>query len=57
MLAMLLYLVLLGGLGTLFVAAAGALREAVRQRARPRGYLVALGVALVSLLGIWAILI
>jgi len=54
---MLLYVVLLGGLGILFVAAATSVREAIRQRARLRGVLVALGLALVSLAGIWAILI
>ncbi len=57
MLAMVLYALILGGLGVLFVAALGALREAVRQRARPRGFLVALGAALVALVGIWAMLV
>ncbi|MBL8984961.1 MAG: hypothetical protein JNJ80_01735 [Gemmatimonadetes bacterium] len=54
---MLLYLIILGGLGILFVAALGALREAVRQRARPRGFLVALAAAALALLGFWAVLI
>lgn len=54
---MLLYLVILGGLGILLVASLGALREAIRQRARLRGYLVALGLALLSLVGFWAMLI
>lgn len=57
MLAMLLYLIILGGLGILFVAALGALREAIRQRARPRGFLVALAAAALALLGFWAVLI
>jgi len=57
MLALLGYLVLLGGLSLLVVASLGTLREAFRQRARLRGYLVALGLALLSLLGIWALLI
>lgn len=54
---MLLYVIILGGLGVLLVAAVGALREAIRQRARPRGFLVAIGAALLALAGIWAMLI
>ena len=57
MLAMLLYLVLLSGLGILLVASLSTVREAIRQRARPRGVLIALGFAAISLLGIWAILV
>jgi hypothetical protein len=57
MLAMVLYVVILGGLGILLVASVGALREAIRQRARLRGYLVAIALALGSLLGFWAVLI
>lgn len=54
---MLLYVVLLGGLGVLLVASLSTIREAIRQRARPRGFLVALGFAAAALLGIWAVLI
>ncbi len=57
MLAMILYVAILGGLTVLFLASVGALREAVRQRARWQGVLLALGLALGSLLGMWAILI
>lgn len=57
MLAMLLYAIMLGGLGILLVAAVGTLREAIRQRARPRGFLVAIGAALLALVGIWAVLV
>lgn len=54
---MVLYLIILGGFGVLLVASIGTLREAVRQRARPRGFLVAIGAALLALVGIWAVLI
>ena len=54
---MLLYLVLLGGLGVLFIAAVSTVREAIRLKARPRGVLIALGFAVVSLVAIVAILI
>lgn len=57
MIAMLLYAVILGGLSVLFLGAISALRDAFRQRARLRGFLAAIGVALLSLLGIVAILI
>jgi hypothetical protein len=57
MLALAAYLILLGGLGLLVVASLGTIREAFRQRARLRGYLVAIGLAVASLLGIWALLI
>ena len=57
MIAMVLYLVLLGGLGVLLVASLATVREAIRQRARLRGVLIAVGFALFSLLGIWAILV
>lgn len=54
---MILYVVLVGGLLVVLLASVGALREAVRQRARWQGILLALGLALGSLLGIWAVLI
>lgn len=54
---MVLYVVILGALGILFAAAASSVREAIRQRARFRGILVALGVAVGALVLIWAILI
>ncbi len=54
---MVLYLVILGGLGVLLVASLATVREAIRQRARLRGVLIAAGFALFSLLGIWAILV
>lgn len=54
---MLLYVVLLGGLGVLLVASISTVREAIRQRARPRGFFIALGFAAVALLGIWAVLV
>ncbi len=54
---MLLYLVLLGGLGILLLASASTVRDAIRQRAGPRGILISFGFALLSLLGIWAILV
>lgn len=57
MIALVLYLVLLGGLGIVFVAAVSSVREAIRQRARLQGVLIALGMAVGSLLLIWAILI
>lgn len=57
MIAMILYVGILGGLTVLFLASLGALREAVRQRARWQGILLAIGLALGSLLGMWAILI
>ncbi len=57
MVAMLLYLVILGGLWIVLIASLGTLREAVRQRARLRGYLVSLAFAALSLLGFWAILV
>lgn len=54
---MLVYVVLLGGLGVLLLASVSTVRDAIRQRARPRGILVAIGFVVFSLLGIWAILI
>ncbi len=54
---MMLYVVLVGGFLVVLLASVGALREAVRQRARWQGILLALGLALGSLLGIWAVLI
>ena len=54
---MLLYVVVLGGLMILLAASIGALREAVRQRARPRGFALALALAIGSLVGIWAVLV
>lgn len=57
MVAMLLYVVILGGLWIILVASLGALREAIRQRARLRGYLVSLAFAALSLLGFWVMLI
>ncbi len=55
--AMLLYLVLLGGLVVVLLASVSALREAIRQRARWQGIGLAIGLALLSLLGILAVLI
>lgn len=57
MIAMLLYAIVLGGLLIVFAAALSALRDAIRQRARLRGICIALGLALASLAGIWAVLI
>lgn len=57
MIAMGLYLVLIGGLLVVLLASLSALREAFRQRARWQGIALAIGLALASLLGIWAILI
>ena len=57
MLAMILYLIVLGGALVLLVASGGALREAVRQRARLRGILLTAGLAILSLLAIWAVLL
>jgi hypothetical protein len=57
MLAMLAYAMVLGGLGVLFVAAAGALRDGIRRRGRWRGVAVSLAVMLASLLGCVAVLI
>ncbi len=54
---MILYIVLLGGAIVLLAASVGALREAIRQRARLRGILLAVGIAILSVLGIWAILL
>lgn len=54
---MVLYVAILGGLTVLLLASLGALREAVRQRARWQGILLALGLALGSLLGMWMMLI
>ncbi len=54
---MLLYLVLLGGLVVVLLASVSALREAIRQRARWQGIGLAIGLALLSLLGILAVLI
>lgn len=53
---MLLYLIVLGGLAALLAASVGALKEAIRQRARLRGIVLTLGLAVLSLLGIWAVL-
>lgn len=57
MLEMLAYAVLLGALGVLLVAAAGALREGLKQRGRLRGVVVNVAVILVALLGLVALLI
>lgn len=57
MIAMVLYAIILGGLSVLFLGAISALRDAVRQRARLRGFLAAIGVAVLSLAGIFAMLI
>lgn len=51
------YLVIVGGLFVVLLASLSALREAIRQRARWQGILLAVGLALGSLLGIWAVLI
>ena len=55
--AMILYVILVGGLVVVLLASLSALREAIRQRARWQGILLAIGLALASLLGIWAVLI
>jgi hypothetical protein len=55
--AMLLYVIVIGGLIVLLASSIGALREAVRQRARPRGFAIALTLAIGSLVGIWAVLV
>lgn len=55
--AMILTVACLAGLGILLAASIGALREAIRQRARIRGILITLGLMALSLLGIWAVLI
>ncbi len=57
MIAMVLYAIILGGLSVLFLGAISALRDAVRQRARLRGFLAAIGVAVLSLAGIFAMLV
>lgn len=57
MLAMILYLVILGGLGIVLAASVSALRDAIRQRARFRGIMIAVGLAVLSLIGIWAVLV
>ncbi|HMP08377.1 MAG: hypothetical protein KF785_01170 [Gemmatimonadales bacterium] len=57
MMAMLLYAAILGGLSILFLGAISALRDAFRQRARLRGFLAAIAVALLSLAGMFAMLI
>lgn len=57
MIAMLLYAVILGGLGILLVAGASAFRDAIRQRARPLGFLMALAVMALALVGFWVMLI
>lgn len=57
MVAILLNVVLLGGLSVLAAAGGVALKEAVRQRARFRGILLSLGLLVFSLLAIWLILL
>jgi hypothetical protein len=57
MVALLLNAIVLGGLIVLLGAAIGALREAIQLKARPRGVLFVAGVALLSLLLLWAVLI
>jgi hypothetical protein len=54
---MLTYAVLLGGLGVLLVAAMGALRDGIRHGGRIRGILVSLAAVLLSLVGLWALLV
>lgn len=54
---MLLYTVLLGGLLVLLAASVSAFGAAIKQRARLRGILLTVVVALGSLLGIWALLV
>lgn len=54
---MILYLIVLGGSIVLLVASLGALREAIRQRARLRGILLTAGLAILSVVAIWAVLI
>lgn len=56
-LAMVAYAALLGGLGVLIVASAGALVDGIRRRGRLRGVIVSTGVLLFGLLGIVALLI
>lgn len=57
MLALLLTSLTLGGLLVLAAASASALKEAVRQRARWQGVVLAVALLLGSLLGLWAVLI
>jgi hypothetical protein len=57
MIAMALYGGILAGLAVLFAGGVSALREAVRQKARPRGFLMAIGVIAGSLMGLWAMLV
>ena len=57
MMAMLLYAAILGGLSILFLGEVRGLRDAFRQRARLRGFLAAIAVALLSLAGMFAMLI
>lgn len=57
MVAMVLYGIVLGGAVVLLAASLGALREAIRQRARLRGILLTAGLAILSVVTIWAVLI
>jgi hypothetical protein len=57
MIAMLLYVIVLGGLAVLFAASVSALKDAVRQRARLRGFAIAVALAVGSLVGMWAVLV
>lgn len=54
---MILNFIVLGGLVVLLAASVGALREAIRQRARLRGILLTVGLAILSVFGIWAVLV
>ena len=57
MIALALNALVLGGLAIVLIAAIGALRTGIRQKARWRGLVLVFGVALVSLVLIVAVLI
>jgi hypothetical protein len=55
--ALALNFLVLAGLLILLTASIAALREGLRQRARLRGIVLTVGLAVLSLLGLWAVLI
>lgn len=57
MIALALNFLVLAGLLILLTASIAALREGLRQRARLRGIVLTVGLAVLSLLGLWAVLI
>lgn len=57
MVTMFLYVIVVGGLVVLLAASAAALKEAITQRARFRGIALTVGLMVLSLLGLWAVLI